>query len=81
VLESWLSALFSGTQPSVGSGDSGKPTTAFARIPSFRLAGAFENTVNALYKHVVPKPKEQCSKSEQLGVSFAAGYIAGESRG
>jgi len=38
---------------------------------------AFENTVNALYEHVVPKPKAECSKSEQLGVSFAAGYIAG----
>jgi len=39
--------------------------------------GAFENTVEALYKYVVPKPKAQCSKGEQLGVSFAAGYIAG----
>ena len=25
----------------------------------------------------MPKPKSECSKSEQLGVSFAAGYIAG----
>lgn len=39
--------------------------------------GAFENTVQALYKYVVPKPKDECSKGEQLGVSFAAGYIAG----
>lgn len=39
--------------------------------------GAFENTVNLLYKNVVPKPKAECSKSEQLGVSFLAGYIAG----
>ena len=39
--------------------------------------GAFENTVEALYKYVVPKPKSECSKSEQLGVSFMAGYIAG----
>ena len=31
----------------------------------------------ALYKYVVPKPKSECSKGEQLGVSFAAGYIAG----
>jgi solute carrier family 25 phosphate transporter 3 len=37
----------------------------------------FENTVQALYKYVVPKPKAECSKTEQLGVSFAAGYIAG----
>ena len=39
--------------------------------------GAFENTVQALYKYVVPKPKADCTKGEQLGVSFAAGYIAG----
>lgn len=39
--------------------------------------GAFENTVNLLYTHVVPKPKSECSKTEQLGVSFLAGYIAG----
>jgi solute carrier family 25 phosphate transporter 3 len=39
--------------------------------------GAFENTVVALYKHVIPKPKSECSKTEQLGVSFLAGYIAG----
>ena len=31
----------------------------------------------ALYKYVVPKPKAECSKGEQLGVSFLAGYIAG----
>jgi len=37
----------------------------------------FEKTVEALYTNVVPVPKEQCSKSTQLGVSFAAGYIAG----
>lgn len=40
-------------------------------------AGCFENTVVALYNYVVPKPKDECSKTEQLGVSFAAGYIAG----
>jgi len=37
----------------------------------------FERTVEALYQYVVPKPREQCSKSEQLVVTFAAGYIAG----
>lgn len=47
-------------------------------LPSLQQnAGAFENTVQALYKYVVPKPKSECSKGEQLGVSFAAGYIAG----
>jgi solute carrier family 25 phosphate transporter 3 len=34
----------------------------------------FERTVEALYKYVVPKPREKCSKIEQLGVSFVAGY-------
>lgn len=38
---------------------------------------AFENIVQALYTSVVPKPKSECSKTEQLGVSFAAGYLAG----
>merc|ERR1712066_630338 len=37
----------------------------------------FEKTVEALYKYVVPKPRADCSKSEQLLVTFAAGYIAG----
>lgn len=39
--------------------------------------GAFENTVVGLYKYVIPKPKAECTKVEQLGVSFLAGYIAG----
>merc|ERR1712002_1449097 len=37
----------------------------------------FEKTVELLYKHVVPKPRDQCNKAEQLGVTFIAGYIAG----
>merc|ERR1712233_165591 len=37
----------------------------------------FEKTVEALYQYVVPKPRAECSKSEQLVVTFAAGYIAG----
>merc|ERR1712051_557548 len=37
----------------------------------------FEKTVVALYEHVVPKPRAECSKGEQLIVTFAAGYIAG----
>nr|XP_035950498.1 LOW QUALITY PROTEIN: phosphate carrier protein, mitochondrial-like [Halichoerus grypus] len=36
----------------------------------------FERTVEALYKFVVPKPRSECSKAEQL-VTFVAGYIAG----
>ncbi|KAI5329448.1 hypothetical protein L3X38_028845 [Prunus dulcis] len=38
---------------------------------------AFENTIELMYNHVIPTPKEQCSKPLQLGVSFASGYIAG----
>merc|ERR1711933_312233 len=37
----------------------------------------FERTVEAIYQFVVPKPRAECSKSEQLAVTFAAGYIAG----
>ncbi|CAI5452815.1 unnamed protein product [Caenorhabditis angaria] len=37
----------------------------------------FEKTVEALYQYVVPKPRAECSKSEQLMVTFTAGYIAG----
>ncbi|KAH6761547.1 phosphate transporter 3 [Perilla frutescens var. hirtella] len=37
----------------------------------------FENTVQAIYKYAIPTPKEQCSSSLQLGVSFTGGYIAG----
>ncbi|KAG7456205.1 hypothetical protein MATL_G00249260 [Megalops atlanticus] len=37
----------------------------------------FERTVEALYKYVVPKPRSDCSKPEQLVVTFVAGYIAG----
>lgn len=37
----------------------------------------FERTVELLYKHVVPKPRAECGKGEQLAVTFAAGYIAG----
>ena len=38
---------------------------------------AFERTVEFLYKHVVPVPKDQLGKPAQLVVTFGAGYIAG----
>jgi len=38
---------------------------------------SFETIVELIYKNAVPRPKDQCSKPLQLGVSFAAGYIAG----
>jgi solute carrier family 25 phosphate transporter 3 len=37
----------------------------------------FERTVEALYTYVVPKPRSECNKAEQLTVTFTAGYIAG----
>merc|ERR1711872_863868 len=37
----------------------------------------FERTVEAIYKYAVPKPRSECSKQEQLLVTFTAGYIAG----
>ena len=56
----------------------GLPSLWGRQIPYTMMKfGAFERTVMALYANVVPKPKEECSKVEQLGVSFAAGYIAG----
>lgn len=39
----------------------------------------FERTVEALYKYVVPKPRNECTKGEQLVVTFVAGYIGKES--
>ncbi|XP_073039928.1 mitochondrial phosphate carrier protein 3, mitochondrial-like [Primulina eburnea] len=37
----------------------------------------FENIVEAIYKYSIPTSKDQCSKSLQLGISFAGGYLAG----
>ncbi|XP_034497151.1 phosphate carrier protein, mitochondrial-like [Ailuropoda melanoleuca] len=37
----------------------------------------FERTVEALYEYVVPKPQHQCTKAEQLAVTFVAGCVAG----
>ena len=38
---------------------------------------SFETIVEMMYKYAIPTPKDQCSKSLQLGVSFAGGYVAG----
>jgi len=56
----------------------GLPPLWMRQIPYTMVKFAcFERTVELLYKHVVPKPREKCTKSEQLGVTFIAGYIAG----
>ena len=36
---------------------------------------SFERTLEFLYKYIVPRPKELCSKWQQLAVTFTAGYI------
>ncbi|KAF3327911.1 Mitochondrial [Carex littledalei] len=41
------------------------------------LFASFETVVQMIYKHAVPKPKSECDKTTQLGISFAGGYIAG----
>ncbi|XP_047310395.1 mitochondrial phosphate carrier protein 3, mitochondrial-like [Impatiens glandulifera] len=38
---------------------------------------SFETIVELIYKNAIPVPKSECSKSLQLGVSFAGGYVAG----
>jgi len=56
----------------------GLPPLWMRQIPYTMMKFAcFERTVELLYKHVVPKPRDQCSKGEQLILTFAAGYIAG----
>ena len=56
----------------------GLPPLWMRQIPYTMMKFAcFERTVEALYKYVVPKSRSDCSKPEQLVVTFAAGYIAG----
>lgn len=56
----------------------GLPPLWMRQIPYTMMKFAcFERTVEVLYKYVVPKPRADCSKGEQLLVTFAAGYIAG----
>jgi len=55
----------------------GLPPLWMRQIPYTMMKFAcFERTVELLYKHVVPKPRADCSKAEQLLVTFVAGYIA-----
>ncbi|KAJ2856533.1 Cu/Pi carrier [Coemansia erecta] len=50
----------------------------FRQIPYTMVKFAsFENIVEAIYKRVLKRPKSEFSKSQQLGVTFAAGYMAG----
>jgi len=38
---------------------------------------SFERTVEAIYKHALSKPRHEYNKTQQLGVTFLSGYIAG----
>ena len=50
----------------------------FRQVPYTMVKfSCFERTVEAIYKHVLSKPKAEYSKPEQLGVTFVGGYIAG----
>jgi len=56
----------------------GLPPLWMRQIPYTMMKFAcFERTVELLYKYVVPKARADCSKPEQLVVTFIAGYIAG----
>lgn len=56
----------------------GLPPLWMRQIPYTMMKFAcFERTVELLYKHVVPKPRSECTKAEQLVVTFIGGYIAG----
>uniref|UniRef100_A0A0N4ZB83 Phosphate carrier protein, mitochondrial n=1 Tax=Parastrongyloides trichosuri TaxID=131310 RepID=A0A0N4ZB83_PARTI len=56
----------------------GLPPLWMRQIPYTMMKFAcFERTVELLYQYVVPKPRSECNKAEQLGVTFVAGYIAG----
>ena len=41
------------------------------------MFSTFEHSVDFLYRKVVQKRKEDCSKGQQLGVTCLAGYAAG----
>ncbi|KAJ1798659.1 Cu/Pi carrier [Coemansia sp. RSA 2598] len=50
----------------------------FRQIPYTMVKFAsFENIVEAIYSRVLRRPKDRFSKAQQLGVTFAAGYMAG----
>ncbi|GFZ03937.1 phosphate transporter 3;2 [Actinidia rufa] len=44
---------------------------------SMMKSASFETIVELMYKHAIPTPKEECSKTFQLGLSFVGGYIDG----
>lgn len=41
------------------------------------MFSTFEHSVDFLYRNVIRRAKEDCSKAQQLGVTCLAGYAAG----
>lgn len=41
------------------------------------MFSTFEHSVDFLYRDIVKRKKEDCSKAQQLGVTCLAGYAAG----
>ncbi|KAG0457025.1 hypothetical protein HPP92_022182 [Vanilla planifolia] len=48
-----------------------------AYMVSMLMFTSFEHSVNFLYRDVIQKKREECSRARQLGVTCAAGYISG----
>ncbi|OIT37315.1 PREDICTED: mitochondrial phosphate carrier protein 1, mitochondrial-like [Nicotiana attenuata] len=44
---------------------------------SIVMFSTFEHTANFLYRNIIQKRKEECSRAQQLGVTCLAGYAAG----
>lgn len=49
----------------------------FVVAVSILMFSTFEHTVDILYRDVIQRRKEQCSRAQQLGVTCIAGYAAG----
>lgn len=44
---------------------------------SMLMFSTFEHSVDLMYRNVIRRRKEDCSKTQQLGVTCLAGYVAG----
>ena len=51
--------------------------SAYFWAVSMVMFSTFEHSVDFLYRNVVKRRKEDCSKAQQLGVTCLAGYAAG----
>ena len=44
---------------------------------SMIMFSTFEHSVNFIYQNIIKRRKEDCSRTQQLGVTCLAGYTAG----